>query len=156
DSKRREFPKELKDLLDLFQGELDKAEKRFGYRPTTKDFFDVYGRYTAVGLLPSREGDPAGKPGLLALIQLPGGAATAALQSQLQKCDLRSLSRWEFEGFPVFSEERKGFGTLYYGVGCGFLLIADEALNLKEALERLARARDRGPASKPSDALSAD
>jgi hypothetical protein len=156
---RREGPSDLRSLLDLLESEMDKAQKRFGYRPATRDFFDVYGKYAAVGLLPPRDGK---RPGLLAVIQLPGGSATALLQSQLKQSDLRCLG--EVQGFPVFVEERKGPGTFYYGVGAGFLFLADDPANLEGSLRRLAGARERGlepkagdaPAGAPPGTLSSD
>src|SRR2546426_380036 len=88
EAKKKAGPSELRSLLELFESQMDSVEKRFGYRPTTRDFFEVYGKYAAVGLLPPQKGS---RPGFLAVVQLPGGPATAMLQSQLKQSDLRSL-----------------------------------------------------------------
>ncbi|HKS17084.1 MAG TPA: hypothetical protein VJU16_07210 [Planctomycetota bacterium] len=139
--------------LEKIDKELDRIEEKFGYRPTTRQFFETYGKHIAIGVLPSAKGT---HPRLLLATRLPEDAPKA-LQGYLAKAGgVKPCDPPLHKGFPIYFEEKAGGGedTVYYGVGRGYLFISDALPELKASLERLALATDGG--KKPEGTLAHD
>ena len=131
---------------------MDAAEARLGYRPNTKQFFDTYGKYTAFGLLP---GTGEGKPRMLLVVKLPGEAAMEVLRQKLGGV-ARRHDPPEIRGYPVFVEEGGRLGKVLYGVGGGYLFLADDASVIGDALGRLPEKDGKAAAGPKAPVLSAD
>ncbi|MCI0341030.1 MAG: hypothetical protein L0216_07725 [Planctomycetales bacterium] len=152
---RKQVPPVVSENLAAIEKEMARAEARFGSRPTTRDFFETYGRYTAVGLVPPEPG--GSRPRLLAVVRLPGEGAATALRSHLEKApEVRRGETAAGHAYPVFTEERADLGPVHYGVGGGFLFLSDAAGPLDAALDRLAVAADPKGPGRPAGALSED
>jgi hypothetical protein len=133
--------------------EPDRVEEKFGYRPTTRQFFETYGNHIAIGVLTAAKGT---HPRLLLATRLPEDAPKA-LQGYLAKAGgVKPCDPPLHKGFPIYSEPMAGGGadTVYYGVGRGYLFISDALPELKASLERLALATDEG--KKPEGTLAHD
>ena len=137
------LPPEIQMGLDEFNRSLDEMEERFGYRPTTRDFFQTYGKYLALGVLPAAA--PGEQPGFLAVIRMPGEKAADVFRTRLgEHTDVKLAEPPTAHGFPIFQEEREGLGALYYGVGRSFLFLGLKAAPVVEALGRLRTMLDGG------------
>ncbi|MCZ6602645.1 MAG: hypothetical protein O6952_06545 [Planctomycetota bacterium] len=135
------LPPDIRGGLDMFDHSLNEMEARFGYRPTTRDFFQTYGKYTAVGVLPGET--PEKMPRFLAVIRLPGKAASDLFETRLSEHSSVQLSDPpSAHGFPLFEEERAGMGKLYYGIGRSFLFLGPESGPVVKALGRLRKLLD--------------
>ncbi len=128
----------LRASVDEFQRSMDAAERRLGYRPTGADFFRVYGRHTAFGLVPS--GTEGARPSMLAVVRLPDEGAQALLEQTLGGGAGGAVVRHappDLRGYPVFTEQPGFLDRLYYGIGGGFLFVSDALPALDAALARL-------------------
>jgi len=151
---RESLPPEAVNAVEKLEGELDKVKEKFGYRPTTRDFFETYGKHTALGLLPGAKGE---RPRMLAVTRLPEGGAASLLQGQLAKATgVKPSNPPMHRGFPVFEEPAEGDERVFYGVGRGYLFVADSAPALKAGLDRLADATDEKKPDHPAATLSGD
>jgi hypothetical protein len=150
-----DLPAEAIRLADEFDRAMAETEARFGSRPTTRDFFETYGRYAAFGFVPAAGG---GAPRLLGVVKLPGEGAASLLQNRLGGVkDVRRHDPPDLHGYPVFVEERGKGLRILYGVGGGYLFLADDAAPLDAALGRLAaRAAGGTAAAAPAPSLSDD
>jgi len=149
------LPPPVREAVDSFEKALDDAEKRLGYRPNTREFFETYGKYTAFGLLPAMG---EGRPRMLLVVKLPGDAAMAMLKEKLGGATKRHAPP-DLHGYPVYEEEGGPAGRILYGVGGGYLFVADDDAALDGALGRLAAlAGVEKPAegAAPAPSLSAD
>ncbi|HEU4395807.1 MAG TPA: hypothetical protein VFS92_09595, partial [Planctomycetota bacterium] len=146
-------PKVL-DALEEFERAMDAAEKRLGSRPTSKDFFETYGRYTAFGLVPASA--PTTPPRMLGVVRLPEGGVDALLEKRLGGvAEVKRHDPPSLHGYPVFTEERGAGQRLFYGLGGGYLFLTDDAAPLDAALARLAASAKGEAAAAPSLATDA-
>src|SRR5690349_12802446 len=152
DKNKLGLPKEAVEMLTAFDKELDRCQQKFGYRPTTRQFWESYGKHIAVGVLPAPKGE---RPRFLLATRLPEGGVKA-LQGHLSKAGgVKACEPPLHKGFPVFQETvADGKETLYYGVGRGYGFFSDSLPDIKLALERLALATDDG--KKPDGTLAHD
>ena len=140
--------------LEEFERAMDAAEKRLGSRPTTKDFFDTYGRYTAFGLVPAAA--PTTPPRMLGVVRLPEGGTDALLEKRLGGVgEVKRHDPPSLHGYPVFTEEQGAGRRLFYGLGGGYLFLADDAAVLDAALGRLSASAKGDAAASPSLATDA-
>src|SRR5262245_36258840 len=147
------LPPEAVEALEFADRELARAEEKYGYRPTTRQFWEAFGRHIAIGVLPAPAGE---RPRLLLATRLPD-AGPAALQAQLAKAGgVKPCDPPMHHGFPMFQEPvASGHGiTAYYGVGRGYFFVSESLPELKNALERLALSTAKG--EKPSGTLAGD
>ena len=155
------------DALAEFERAMDAAEKRLGSRPTTKEFFDTYGRYTAFGLVPAPAA-PAAAPGgaatppaatppkILGVVRLPEGGVDALLEKRLGGvAEVKRHDPPSLHGYPVFAEEPGEGRRLFYGLGGGYLFLTDDAVVLDGALGRLDASAKGETAAAPSLATDA-
>ncbi|HTF58199.1 MAG TPA: hypothetical protein VK661_13290, partial [Planctomycetota bacterium] len=80
DSER--LPPPLAGMAQFLETQLDKAKEKFGFLPTTREFYETYGKHTAVGVVPGAKGE---QPRILFVTRLPEGGAAALLQDHLGK-----------------------------------------------------------------------
>jgi len=93
---------------------------------------------------------------MLAVVKLPGEAAMEMLRQKLGGVARRHEPA-DLHGYPVFEEEGGAVGKVFYGVGGGYLFVADDAAVLGDSLGRLAaRSGLETPEAPPSPSLSAD
>lgn len=150
---RGDLPPPVREAHASLVKALDDAEARFGHRPNTRDFFQTYGKYTAFALLPGAEG---GKPRMLLVVRLPGEGAEALLRERLgAHREVVPGTPPEVRGFPVYEEKGSPLGRLLYGIGGGFLFVADDPAALDGALLRLEAKRSPGKGA-PPPTLAAD
>jgi hypothetical protein len=149
------LPPDLVKALDTIDEELNRAEQKFGHRPTARDFFETYGRHVAFGLIPAPKGE---RPRLLLATRLPEEGTSALLQKSLGNAGgVRPCDPPLHRGFPVFREDRGGeIPTIFYGVGRGYLFISDNVATLQQGLDRLAVATDGTDPKKPAGTLAGD
>lgn len=149
------LPEEAVKTFEKIEKELDRVEEKFGYRPTTRQFFETYGKHIAIGVLPAEKGK---HPRLLLATRLPDDAPKA-LQGYLSKAGgVKPVDPPLHKGFPVYHEPQAAGGedTVYYGVGRGYLFVSDSLPELKASLERLALATDGKDPKKPEGTLAGD
>ena len=146
-------PEAVEILLDVDK-ELDRAQQKYGYRPTTRQFWETFGKHIAVGILPAPKGE---RPRFLLATRMPEGGVKD-LQGHLSKAGgVKACEPPLHQGFPLFQEEvAGGKATLYYGVGRGYCFLSDSIGELKGALERLAVATDGTAPKKPEGTLAGD
>ena len=148
-----DLPESFLKTIENTEKEFARLEERFGYRPTTRQFFETYGKHIAIGAIPGEKGK---MPNFLLATRLPEDAPTA-LQGYLSKAGgVKACDPPLHVGFPVF-EEPNAAGTTrtaYYGVGRGYLFIGDALPDLKAALERLALATDGANPKRPEGTVS--
>ena len=144
---RGSLPPALEEAVGEFERAMDGAEARLGHRPDTRQFFETYGRYTAFGLLPAADG---GRPRMLLVVKLPGEAAMELLRQKLGGV-ARRHDPPEIHGYPAFAEEGGRLGRVLYGVGGGYLFVADDEAVLGTALGRLASSAAGGAAAGAAD-----
>ncbi len=146
------LPPEFVDKLQELDKELDRAQQKYGYRPTARQFWESYGKHIAVGVLPAPKGE---RPRFLLTTRLPEGGVES-LSSHLSKAGgVKACDPPLHKGFPLFQEPvAGGKETLYYGVGRGYGFFSDSLPELKSALERLAIATDGK--KKPEGTLARD
>jgi hypothetical protein len=141
-------------FIEKTDQQFDRATEKFGYRPTSREFFENFGKHVAVGLLPSPKGE---LPRFLFATRLPD-EGPKALQAHLSKAGgVKPCDPALHKGFPVFQEIHEGPDlTVYYGVGRGYLFISNALPEMKAALERLALATDGDAPEKPKGTLAED
>lgn len=148
------LPPPMVEMLEKTDREFAKVEEKFGYRPTTRQFFESYGKHIAIGVLPAPKGE---RPRLLLATRLPDDAPKA-LQGYLAKATgVKPCEPPLHKGFPVYQEASAAAGlTVYYGVGRGYLFVSESLPELKDSLERLALATDGAAPKKPEGTLAGD
>ncbi len=131
------------------------VETRLGRKPDSREFFETFGRATALGLVPGQGEAPTR---MLLVTRLPDENAASGLRERFAVTPpIKKREPAPAHGYPVFSEDRGEGKSLHFGVGGGFLFLADDPAVLDGALDRLKVIVDGAAAGAPRPAaLSAD
>ena len=142
-------------MLATIRKAQSEVETRLGRKPDSREFFETFGRATALGMVPG-QGDAPTR--MLLVTRLPDETAASGLKDRFALTP--AMKRREpapAHGYPVFVEDRGEGKSLHFGVGGGFLFLADDQAVLDGALDRLKGIVDGAVAGAPRPAsLSAD
>jgi hypothetical protein len=146
---------QAKGMKGAFDEALAAVEARLGKKVDTKEFFETFGRYTALGVVPGQGEAPAR---FLLVTRLPDEGAGDQLRDRFVKNEaIRRREPDAAHGYAVFQEPPGEGKPVLYGVGAGYLFVSNDAEVLDGALGRLnALVTGGGDAGKRPPALAAD